>query len=319
MNWDTIKLFLAVHRLGSARAVALEEGISASTVTRRLTDLEAKLNVKLFSRHNSGFELTGFGFELLAVAQRMESDAYDIERKLLAKSNEMAGIVRITIPVHLMTDPFMSAVARLSESFPGLELDVIPSWEVFSLAKGEADIALRLMYCDDLPPEELVGVKVADIYCANYVAKHYLALNNITLDDLLDPEKSKECHVIGWGDGAAFPDWVKDSALPHLRVKHCFNDPLMQLYAAKAGMGVAVLPCFLCDAEPELLRLPSACSGRVADSSVLDSGYPEKWHRFDLWMLSHPDLRDTSRFKVVRQFLREYFFKAKAIWQGDAL
>ena len=292
MNWDTIKLFLALHREGSARSVAEKYQLSASTVTRRISDLEEQLGVKLFSRLNSGFKLTESGRELLQVAMRMESDAYEIERKLHAKKTVMQGDIKITIPQHFMTTPFLRGIKKFTDLNPKVNVEVIPSWEAFKLDRGEADMAVRILFKDTAPPDDLIGVKIANIYSAVYGARSYLAEKNIN-----DPESAS---FIGWDDNTNTPDWVTGSHLPHLVTKHKLSDPLMQVYGVKAGLGLGMLPCFLCDEEEDLVRVP----------------VEKKWHRFDLWLLSHPDLRETTRFREMRKHLKSYFEETKDIWEG---
>ena len=292
MNWDTIKLFLALYRDGSARAVAENHDLSPSTVTRRITDLETQLSVKLFNRLSSGFKLTEAGYDLLQVALRMESDAYEIERKLYAKKTVMQGKIRITIPFHFMTPPFLRAVKGFAELNPKVDLQIMPSWEAFKLDRGEADMALRLVLKDGDPPEDLIGVKLANIYSGIYGSKDYL--------QQVDLNNSEEASFVGWDDETQTPDWVTTSAFPHLRTRHWMNDPLMQVYATKIGLGLGMLPCFLCDDEPDMKRVPGT----------------EIWHRFDVWLLSHPDLRETTRFRELRKYIRDYFDRTKGIWEG---
>ncbi len=294
MNWDTIKLFLALHREGSARAVALEHDLSPSTVTRRVTELEKELKTKLFNRLSSGFQLTESGQELLHIALKMESDAYEIERKLLANSGVMQGTIRLTIPSHIVAKPFMESLAIFSRNNPKVELEIIPSYTAFDLSRGEADIALRIMMKGTEPPEHLIATHLVDVYVAVYASKEYIASH-----DLGDTEQS---NWVGWDDESRYPDWVIGSRYPHLPTKHRFNDPYMQLYTAKTHMGMVMMPCFMCDPEPDLIRIPAH----------------EKWHRFDLWMLSHPDLRETLRFREFRRFLKRQFEKSGEIWRGEA-
>ena len=292
MNWDTIKLFLALARDGSARVVAQKLGLSASTVTRRISDLEEQLDTKLFNRFSSGFKLTEAGHDLLQVAFRMENDAFEIERKLQAKKNVMRGLIRITVPSHFMTPVFLNAIKQFADINPGVDVEILPSWEPFKLERGEADIALRVMQKNALPQEDLIGVKIANIHHCIYCSEGYLANR-----DLTDPGQA---YFIGWDDESRKPAWVEESKYSHLLTQHRLNDPLMQVYAAKVGLGLTMLPCFLCDGEEGLVRTPNT----------------ETWHRFDLWMLSHPDLRDTSRFREMRAHLKQYFQQTANIWEG---
>jgi len=293
MNWDTIKLFLALYREGSARAVAHEYDLSPSTVTRRISELEQKLNTKLFNRLPSGFQLTESGNGLLHVALRMEADAYEIERKLQANNAFMEGDIRLTIPSHIMADSLMRSLAMFCDEYPKINLEIIPSYDAFDLSRGEADIAICLMLKGTQPPEQLIGAKLVDVYNAVYASRQYIETH-----DLGDPDSA---NWIGWDDESVCPDWVNTSAYPHLPVKHRFNDPFLQLHAAKSDMGLVMMPCFLCDPEPSLIRVIPH----------------DKWHRFDLWMLSHPDLRETLRFRELRRFLREQFELNRRVWTGD--
>lgn len=292
IDWDTIKLFLALNRSGSARAVALDLDTSASTITRKITQLEKGLKVKLFNRSSGGFTLTEHGSELLQVALRMESDAYEIERKLQAKNSVMQGKITVTISNHMVVSPLMEYFEAFTSLHPLVELEIKPTWSPLDLNRGEADIALRLMYKDAMPPDELIGSNVVTLYCAVYASKDYVANHNLGDKD--------SAHWVGWDDPGKYPDWVQSSTYPHLSVKHKINEPFAQLAAAKAGFGLVMLPCFMCDSEEDLLRLPAH----------------NRWHRFDLWMLSHPDLRDTARFRELRQHLKACFDRDRDFWSG---
>lgn len=293
MNWDTIKLFLALHREGSARAVALAHGLSPSTVTRRISELETELDTKLFNRLSSGFLLTEPGQDLLHIALRMESDAYEIERLLQSKSGIMQGPIRLTVPSHIIVKPFMNSLAIFSGAHPKVDLEIIPSYDALDLSRGEADIALRVMMKGAMPPDHLIGTKLVELHCAVYATQIYL--------DRYDLGEGSDANWIGWEDDSRTPDWVEASQFPHIPTKHRFNDPHMQLYAAKTHMGLVMMPCFMCDEEPDLVRIPAH----------------DKWHRFDVWMLSHPDLRDTLRFREFRRFLKEQFETHRSVWQGE--
>ncbi len=293
MDWNSIKLFLSLYRNGSARAAGQEQHTSASTITRNISTLESDLKVKLFNRDQSGFTLTDHGHELLQIALRMENDAYEIERKMQAKNSVMQGLIRVTIPNHLSTSLLMSYFKEFTDLYPSTELEIMPSWNNFDLNRGEADIALRILLKNIKPPEELVGMKVVDIYSANYASKIYLASHDLT--------DNNQSSWVGWDDQCAYPDWVLSSAFPHLPIKHLLNDPFAQLAAAKENMGLVMMPCFMCDPEPSLVRIPAEL----------------RWHRFNLWLLSHPDLRDTARFRELRQYLRKRFAEDQPFWAGE--
>ncbi len=92
---------------------------------------------------------------------------------------------------------------------------------------------------------------------------------------------------IGFRAGEVFPEWVQESAYPKLRVKCVFESVLVQFEACKAGMGLGMLPCFLGDAAPELRRV----------SAIITKPY------YDLWLLSHRDMRTTACIRIFSDFI----------------
>ena len=294
MDWDTVKLFLALHRSGSARAAGVQLNISASTITRKVSQLEKTLHTKLFNRSNGGFELTEHGQDLLQTAMRMENDAYEIERRLKAKKSVMQGSIRITFPNHLVTSPLMGYISEFAMTHPSIAIEAMPSFSSFNLNRGEADIAIRMFLKNGNPPQELIGTELTAVYCANYASTDYLRNHDLS--------NTQSAHWVGWGEPDTQPEWVLSSQYPKLTTHHKINEPLAQFYAAKASLGLTMLPCFMCDNEPTLQRTPQNI----------------RWHRFDLWMLSHPDLRDTNRFRAFRQHLKQRFSEDKALWTGAA-
>jgi DNA-binding transcriptional LysR family regulator len=292
VNWDSIKLFLALYRQGSARVVAEQFSISPATVTRHMTELEANLGAKLFVRSNVGFELTESGQTLLRSAQKMETSALELERLGKAEDSSMGGRIKLTLGNHLMARPLMAALAEFAATYPTIDFDVIPSWQKLDLSRGEADIALRMYERDAQPPDALVGSKVVDVYTGVYCSKQYANEH-----DLNDPS---DANWIGWADEERFPDWVLASPFPNLPTRHYIDDVYGQRLAAKAHMGLVMLPCFICDDDSELVRIPQDF----------------KIHRFELWMLCHPSLRDSNRFKRLREFLRLAFARQREFWRG---
>ncbi len=278
MNWDDIKLFLALVRTGSVRAAAEKTGVSYSTVARRIAALEKRLGVRLFERRQEGYAITVAGEDMLAVAERVETELGGLALRIVGQDRRLAGTIRITLVDFLATHWLMPHFAQFAECYPDIDLELLISYKVLDLSKREADIALR---CTKSPPDDLIGKKLATVGTAAYASKSYLERHDLGA-------RSTACWV-GHGNGGPYPKWVKESAYPHLPARGNFDSILLQFEATKAGMGIGMLPCLLGDSEPGLQRLQP---GTVTLSH-------------DLWLLTHQDVRTTARLRVCVDFLTE--------------
>ncbi len=276
MDWDDIKLFLALVRGGNVRAAAAKAGVSHSTVSRRVEAFEKQLGVRLIDRLPSGYALTPAGEDMLSVAEGAENEFDALERRILGQDLQIAGHIRVTMADILATSLFMPHLAEFARLYPDISLEVITTYEALDLGKREADVALRFTAN---PPEHLVGRKLANVAVAAYATQDYLNSH-----DLHDPSSGR---WIGFRAGEAFPKWVRQSPYPELPVRSVFESVPAQLEACRAGMGLGMLPCFLGDATPELRR--------VSDISMQPV--------YDLWLLSHRDMRTTARIRVFCDFI----------------
>ena len=289
-NWDDLKVFLALAREGSARAAADKLNIHHSTVARRIEALETEYGVRLFDRLPSGYAITTVGEELKADAVQIEDQVNSIERQLLGKDARLTGVIRVTLPDALATSLLMPDIVAFMEHYPGIEVTLIISYDIFDLTRREADVAIRIT---ENPPEHLVGYKVVRYACATYASPDYLQ----THDPVNHP---KEAQWIGWGDCTTYPDWIKKSEFPTVPARGRLNNPLLQVAAAKAGLGMARIPCLLGDVEPDLVRVPP--------------GEATPCH--DVWLLTHKDLRSTKRIQVFMQWIGNAFRKHQDLLEG---
>jgi len=278
MDWNDLKLFVALVRSGTVRAAASQVGVSHSTIARRVDALESQLRVKLFDRPASGYLLTQAGEELLATAEKVENEMDALARRIVGQDRLLAGQIRVTMIDVLATHLIIPQLATFYTNYPNIELDIVVSYEPLDLTKREADIALRFV---KQPPDHLIGRKLGTTANAAYATKQYL------LDH--DLSQSSSANWIGYGSSLPFPKWVKQSHYPHLPAKGIFNSMLLQLEATRAGLGIGFLPCFLGDASPELERLAPYT--------------PSAGH--DLWLLRHPDTRSTARLRVFSDFVSD--------------
>jgi DNA-binding transcriptional LysR family regulator len=278
MDWDDVRYFLALARDGSARGAGATLGVSHTTVARRVDALEDRLAVRLFDRTPDGYVLTQAGQDTIGRAERVEGEMASLERALLGQDDKLEGLIRITCPDGQLSDLVITGLAEFCLQHPDIALEVTPSYRPFDLSKREADIAIRVMRVGKSPPDHLLGRKVATIYYANYVAKAHAAR--------LDPEEvGNATGWLGWGPRDADELWVSNSSYPSVPVWGALLGTDLQLQAARAGLGIACVPCYAADRDPSLQRL------KKDDRAAF----------FDVWMLSHPDLRDNARLRNARE------------------
>ena len=293
INWDDVRLFLALAGQGSSRAAANLLGVSHTTVSRRVEQLETCLDTRLFDRDIGGFRLTAAGEKLLTQASLAEEALIDAQRHLQGQDAALSGEIRVTAPDVIAINLLMPDLVKFSNNYPGIDLNLMVSYDVFNIARREADIAIRIIGRDRSPPDELVGSKLVTTASCYYASKSYLARH--------DPrDKDTDARFIGWGDDERFPWWVKESPFPHVPAYGHLNNVMLQISAARAGMGIATLPCYIGDTTRGLVRIPRA----------------KPYDNYDIWLLSHPDLRDTARLRVFRKFIVEVFEKKQDILRG---
>lgn len=292
MDWNDIKVFLALVRHGSVRAAASKLGVSHSTVARRIEVLEKRLGVRLFDRISTGYAITPAGEDVLAIAEGVENDLDSLERRVVGRDQRLVGNIRLTTADFLATHLLMPHLADFTRQYPDINLEVVTTYQVLDMNKREADVALRFTR---KPPEHLVGRQLATLSTTAYASVEYLEQHQLGAD-------SDACWI-GYNGQARYPKWVRESDYPHLPARGHFESMLLQLDAAKAGMGIAMLPCMLGDSEPSLCRVPP---GTLTPA-------------FELWLLTHRDVRTTARLRVFTGFLSQAIIGERARLEGHHL
>ena len=273
LEWDGIRIFLAIARCGTLGAAARQVGQTQPTMGRRLRTLEEAVGHELFQRTRDGLVPTDEGAAMLAHAERMEEEAHGIARALAGTDAQLTGLLRVSssdwFGIHVLTPVF----ARFLAQHRGISLELVTDSRRYNLARREADLAFRIT-----PFEE------ADVIQRKLMHMDYALYGRI---DLIAPEP---------GDGEGFslismdsafgslPDveWVK-RMLPKARIGFSSNNRGAQARMCAEGGGFAVLPCPLGDTTPGLRRidLGEAPPGR------------------DVWLGYHRDLRRVARLRAL--------------------
>ncbi|MBR0799105.1 LysR family transcriptional regulator [Bradyrhizobium jicamae] len=291
LAWDDLRVVLAVSREGSLSGAARRLGVTHSTVFRRLGAIEQNVGVRLFERFRDGYAPTAAGETAAACAVRLEDEVLTLERKLSGQDLRPSGTVRITT-TDTLGAVLMRHVAAMRVAHPDIQLEIAISNAMANLTRREADIAIRPT---PAPSELLVGRRVADIAHAIYGSHAYLlrrdskdlaALDWIGLDDALG--------------STVIARWMHDNVrAPQIA---CRVDALPALReAAEAGLGVAVLPCYVGDVAAGLRR--------VTPKTLAEP-------RSALWLLTHHDLRRTARIRATLDVLAEAFMSERKLFEG---
>ena len=260
-------------------ATARELRVNHATVARRVASLEDLLGSVLFERRASGYLLTAEGKAILDEAQTMDEAALSVLRRLDG-GTELSGTVRLAAGPVLAERFLIDRLRAFHERYPAIDLEVIGAARIVSLARRDADIALRY---GSLKDSELVTRKVAKIAFGLYASPAYRAKSSV----------GEELAFIGYDDESDFiaeAGWLAQR-FGGRRFSFRTNSQSAQAAAARAGYGVALLPRYVGGGDPELVEV------------LLKESLPER----DLWLLTRRDSRRVPRVKAVADYLVELF------------
>ena len=292
LDWSDLRYALAIGVAGSLAAAARQMRVNHTTVLRRLDALEQRLGARLFERTRSGYRPTEAGALVLEQARRMADQADAIERRVLGRDRELTGLLRVTTAYVVMEHLLPQPLAQFARAFPGIEVEVVENAVLVDLSRQradespawvrrEADVAVRL---STHVAEHLVGRQLGQTQCRVYACRG--------APDL--PQSVQPLSVLvreaPWvaferdAQSRVYDRWMQQQlaqARVRLRVD-IFNAVASVL---RTGIGVGVLPTFMEPRHPELV----AVSEPIPQLAV------------PVWMLTHPDLRETARVRAFMQ------------------
>ncbi|WP_179038595.1 LysR family transcriptional regulator [Rhizobium leguminosarum] len=283
MNWDDVRIFLAVARTGQILAASKRLGLNHATLSRRLTSLEEALKTRLFIRRTNGCELTAEGEVFLASAERMETEMLAAQASLGHTDTAIAGTVRVGAPDGFGVSFLAPRMGRLIERHPALKIQLVPVPRSFSLSLREADIAITLER-----PEQgrLVSSKLTDYTLGLYASRNYLASQGAPAD--IDALKGHR--RIGYVEDLIFTASLNFSGAVMRSWDAGFeiSTAIGQTEAVRTGAGIGILHDYIARQYPELQRI-----------------LPEVSIRRAYWTTYHETARDLLRVRSVADFLQE--------------
>jgi len=291
LDWGHLRFFLELARKGSLTAAARRLGVDRNTVARRVATLEDELGVALFERGPQGWSCTSDGRELVELASRVETDVLALARHADGRDRALEATVRLTTATHLAAHLLAPALPELRARHPGLVLEIAADARTFDLSRREADLAVRMGRPRDAG---LVTRKLSDVAYGFYAAVDSPPARRGAVDLVGDAFLGLDGSLAG----APQERWLTRVA-PERRVVFRSNSTASLVAGARAGVGVAVLPRFLADRDPGLVRLDGPRS-------------PDH----ELWLLVHGELRRTPRVAAVIAWVDATIARARALLTG---
>lgn len=291
MNWDDVRIFLAVARSGQILGAAKALGLNHATVARRLTALETALGSTLFTRKTNGSELSGAGERFMSHAEAMESAMLAASASAGADS-KVEGTVRVGAPDGFGVAFLAPRLGQLIERHKGLRVELVPVPRTFSLSRREADIAVTL----ERPQEgRLVARKLTDYRLGLYAAQSYLDRHGAPADLAALAQHS----LVGYVDDLLFTQSLDYTGefLRGWRSSLAVSSAMGQTEAVRAGAGIGILHAFMAGRDAGLVPV-------LPQHSLIRS----------YWTVVHEDLRAIRRVALVAEFLSEIVARDRAMF-----
>jgi DNA-binding transcriptional LysR family regulator len=283
MDWNDLRYFLAVAKEGSTLRAGRALRTSQTTVARRIAALEEATGVILFDKRQAGYVMTPAGEELLERAEHVETSAHSFFEAASAHARDKGGAVKLSMEEIFATGLIAPWLRELHEQHPDIHLELDTSAGIRDLGAGEADVALRST--SKPQPSGTVGRRICEDDWTFYCSREYGDRHGVPTSIA---ELAKH-PLIGGGGGNLSRHYEA-----YLEAMGLLDRVIMRpdtstglMTAVRAGVGIAVLPCIVADADPGFSRClpPRTDHGRI------------------LWLVTHERIRRTPKVRNVIDFL----------------
>ena len=294
MSWDLYRVFSCVAAEGSLSSASRVLKLSPPTISRRIQQLEEDLGARLFERSQDGYALTQRGVELVPLAEGMAGAAAAIDRKKPGFKETPGGSVRLAAGFWISRF-ILEHIADFRHHHPDVEIEILTGHKFASLSKHDADLAIRNIRPDS---GRMTMRKLGRLTYAVYGSKGYVH----SKPEALDGRRFHDCDWVG------MPEDMKNLASVQWLYCRLLNPPVVRctqtvhvLDAVKFGAGLAVLPHFVGDGDPSLVRVSETIR------------FPER----DLWLVIHEDLKKAIPVRTFVDWLVPLFKSASARFRPD--
>lgn len=278
VDWDDLRFVLAVARTGSALRAARALKVNQTTVSRRIAQIESAIGADLFESRQNGQILTPLGQIVATGAERIESEVLALECTITAQQRTLSGSVRFTSSEVLANGIIAPFLRNFRKLHPAVMIELIADDRRLDIGRSEADVALRA----GARPEGggIVAQRLPNSAWAAYCSQAYADEHGCP-----DGLGELDSHAIVGFEGALVQApaalWLARLA-PNAPVNTRSNSLTNHISAVKAGLGVGVLPCFVGDADADLLR----CSAPIKEAEA------------ELWLIVREDLKQALHVRA---------------------
>ena len=273
MKWDDLQFVLAVEREGGLAGAARALGVNYSTAHRRLSQIERSLGTRVFNRRRDGYHLTPAAREVSDTARRIEAEVLALSRRVMGADKKLGGTIRVSTSQLMGIYVLPRMFERFAGRFPGVGVEVAITDQLANLKRSDADVVIRATAS---PPDYLSGINMGPMSFAAYARKEMASR----------PKPLHAYEWIGYIDTEPVSPlslWLRQ-VVPGADCRYRFDSAAAVREATIAGLAASVLPCLVGETHSDLVRI----------SDVYEDA-------FNLWILTHAELRKSAR---IRSFMR---------------
>jgi DNA-binding transcriptional LysR family regulator len=296
-DWDSVRIFLEVARIGSFRAAAVELNASANYLRKRILQLESAYKTTLITRHVDGIRLTPEGTQVLEAAKRMEEASFGLDRALSRTTPALSGEVRFAITEGLGTFWVAPRLIEFQRVYPGLLVDLKCEMRSADVLRLEADVAVQLAEPQN---PDLKRIKIGRLHVVPFVSPSYAEIYGLPkdMDDLRqnhrvviqDAEQTKGKEM--------YDRYGRREQLGFVAMRN--NVSSAHVWAISKGAGIGWLPTYVPALGDPLIPL--------------DLGVK---FELDIWLAYHPDAKKIPRVRQLIEWTIQSFDGSKYPWFRD--
>ena len=295
-NWDDFRLFGEAAKAGSFSKAAKRLSLTQPTMSRRVQNLEQRLGVRLFDRLPHGLVLTPEGEAVFEAVHRAECTFIEVQRRVLGFDGRYQGTVRISVADGTAAFWLSPRLEQLRNTYPDISVEFLCSLQPADVLNMECDLTVQFR---EPQKSDLVALKLGTLHAMPWVSPTYLerfgapsSPSDLCRHRLLDHEAYRYL-------SPDYDDWV-DLLRQTKQSGYLTNSSPSLMSAVQNGLGIAVLPTYLCENENGILPLDLGLRTR--------SG---------IWLTYHPSARRTARVRVVIDWIKSLFDHANWPWFSD--
>jgi DNA-binding transcriptional LysR family regulator len=296
-NWDLVRIFLEVARIGSFRAAAEQLNMSANYLSKRILLLERAYKTTLMTRHVDGVRLTREGLQVLEAAKRMEEASFGLDCALNQATPSLSGEVRIAVTEGLGTFWLAPRLVEFQRAYPGLLVDLKCEMRSADVMRLEADLAVQLEHPNQV---DLKRIKIGRLHIMPFVSPSYVEVYGMpkSADDIRqnhriviqDAEQTKGKEL--------YEKYAGREQLGFVAMRN--NVSTAHLWSIAKGAGIGWLPTYVPALGDPLIPL--------------DIGFQ---FNLDIWLTYHPDAKKIARVRQLIDWTVQSFDGRKYPWFSD--